>query len=98
MGGWCVQFLSVAYSPGPIEKAGDAEERFMELANLGKDPSDLSREPDVPVGLKVICLLPLSQVLDLQHFIPESGSYVLRERVSSGRSASPRLDTYLNTF
>jgi len=38
-----------------MEKAGDAEEKFMELANLGKDPSDLCREPDVPVGLKVIC-------------------------------------------
>ena len=45
--------------PEPIEKAGDAEERFMGLANLGKDPSELSRELDVPVGLKVIYLLPL---------------------------------------
>lgn len=65
MGGRYVRLLSVGQSPGLIEKAGDAEEKFMELAKLGKDPSDLCREPDVPVGLKVICLLPLSQVLDL---------------------------------
>jgi len=76
-------------SPGPIEKVGDAEEKFMELANLGKDPSGLSREPDIPVGLKAICLLVLSQVLDLQIFIAESGSYMLRERVSSGRFTLP---------
>ena len=82
-------------SPGPIEKAGDAEEKFMELANLGKDPSGLSREPGVPVGLKVICLLLSSQVLDLQIVIPESGSYMLRERVSSGKFSSPRYLTLI---
>lgn len=73
-----------------MEKAGDAEEKFMELANLGKDPSDLCRESDVPVGLKVICLLLLSQVFDLQVCITEPGSYVLRERISSGMSIVSR--------
>lgn len=31
----------------------DAEKRYLEVVNLGSDPSQTSREVDIPVGLKV---------------------------------------------
>jgi hypothetical protein len=81
-----------------MEKAGNAEERFMELANLGRDPSELSREPDVPVGLKVIYFATLDSALDLQSVIQESGSYMLCKRISSGRPTLPRCLTPVQRF
>lgn len=76
-----------------LDKACEA---FIEAADLGKDPNDDLRLPDIPVGLRV-CKLPLTNKSRVNERIKESWSYVLRQCFSPSEW-TPRMMEFDLTF